>query len=158
MVHDENTNVKITLDKDLIFKSFFEFTETSKILIDETLDKTGQMKGPDAATLLGMAVISCLSASFIFCLNKRNLSLDDLEAEADISFYNTEKGYERIKRIDVKIIPKTDDPDVLKRIEQCTREMRSGDMYFEETCIITPSVREGIDINVKVINKHSATS
>jgi len=150
MVHEENTKVRIQLDKNLIFKSIFDFEKTKRIVIDETLDKTKQRKGPDAATLLGMALISCLSASFIFCLNKRDLTVDDLEAYADISFYKIEKGYERIKNIDVKIIPKSNDPDVLKRISQCTREMRSGDMFFEETCIITPSVREGIKINVNV--------
>lgn len=150
MVHEENTKVRIKLAKDLIFKSIFDFEETKEIVIDETLDKTKIMKGPDAATLLGMAVISCLSASFIFCLNKRDLTVDDLDAYADISFYKTEKGYQRIKNIDVKLVPKSDDPDVLKRISQCTREMRSEDMFFEETCIITPSVREGISINVDV--------
>jgi len=150
MVHEENTKVSIQLDKDLIFKSLFDFEKTREIFIVETLEETEQMIGPDAATLLGMAVISCLSASFIFCLNKRNLTIDDLEASADISFYKTEKGYQRIENIDVKMKPKTDDPDVLKRIKQCTREMRSGDMFFEETCIITPSVREGINIKVNV--------
>ncbi|MFO7797400.1 MAG: hypothetical protein ACQERB_11670 [Promethearchaeati archaeon] len=150
MVHEENTKVSIQLDKDLIFKSLFDFEKTREIFIDETLEETEQMIGPDAATLLGMTVISCLSASFIFCLNKRNLTIDDLEASADISFYKTEKGYQRIENIDVKMKPKTDDPDVLKRIKQCTREMRSGDMFFEETCIITPSVREGINIKVNV--------
>jgi len=150
MVHEENTKVSIKLDKDLIFKSLFDFEKTREIFIDETLEKTEKMVGPDAATLLGMAIISCLSASFIFCLNKRNLTIDDLEASAEISFYKTEKGYTRIENIDVKMNPKSNDPDVLKRIKQCTREMRSGDMFFEETCIITPSVREGINIKVNV--------
>lgn len=150
MVHEENTKVRIQLDKNLIFKSILDFEKTKEIVIDETLDKSESLMGPDAATLLGMAVISCLSASFIFCLNKRDLTVDDLEAYADISFFKTEKGYQRIENIDVKITPKSKDPDVIKRIKQCTREMRSGDMFFEETCIITPSVREGIDINVDV--------
>jgi uncharacterized OsmC-like protein len=150
MVHEENTQVSITLDKDFIFKSMESFTKTKDIYIDETLEKSGALIGPDAAALLGMAIISCLSASFLFCLQKRKLTLDDLKAYADISFYKNEKGYIRIKEVDVKIIPKSDDPEVLKRIKQCTREMRSGEMFFEETCIITPSVKEGITVNVDV--------
>jgi len=150
MIHEENTKIRIKLDKDLIFKSNFDFEKTKEIFIDETLDKSGKLIGPDAASLIGMAITSCLSASFLFCLYKRNLSLDDLEAHADISFFQNDKGYTRIRKIDIKIVPKTEDPDVLKRIKQCIREMRSGDMYFEETCIITPSVKEGININVEV--------
>jgi uncharacterized OsmC-like protein len=150
MIHEENTKVSIKLEKDLIFKSKFDFEKTNEIFIDETLEKSEKMIGPDAASLIGMAIISCLSASFLFCLYKRNLSLDDLEAHADISFYQNDKGYTRIRQINVKIIPKTDNPELLKRIKQCTREMRGGDMYFEETCIITPSVKEGIMINVDV--------
>ncbi|TXT58114.1 MAG: OsmC-like protein [Promethearchaeota archaeon] len=124
--------------------------KTKELYIDETIDKTSKSVGPDAASLLGLAIISCLSASFLFCLEKRKLTLDDLEAHADISFFKNEKGYIRIKRIDVKIVPTTENPDVLRRVKQCIREMRDGDMYFEETCIITPSVKEGIAISVDV--------
>jgi hypothetical protein len=76
--------------------------------------------------------------------------LVDLEADAEVSFYTTDDGYMRVKQIDVKIVPKSSDPSVIKRIEQCTREMRDGEMMFEKTCIITPSVREGFDVNVDV--------
>ncbi len=150
MIHEENTEVNIRLDKDLIFKSVLDATETKNIFIDETIEKSGIPIGPDAASLLGLGVTSCLCASFIFCLQKRDLTLDDLEAHAEISFYTNEEGYMRVKRMDIKIIPKSGDPDVLKRIKQCTRQMKDGDMMFEKTCIITPSVREGFEINVNV--------
>ncbi|TFF98563.1 MAG: hypothetical protein EU547_01195 [Promethearchaeota archaeon] len=150
MVHEENTKVNIKLDKDLIFTSLLNTKKIPKIFIDESLEKSDPPIGPDAATLLGMGVTSCLCASFIFCLQKRNLTLDDLEANAEISFYTTKQGYMRVKQMDIKLIPKSEDSEVLKRIKQCTREMRDGDMMFEKTCIITPSVREGFDINVDV--------
>lgn len=150
MVHEENTKVKIKLDKELIFRSSLNVTKTKEIFIDETIEKSETPVGPDAASLLGLGVVSCLCASFIFCLQKRDLSLDDLEGDAEVSFYTTDDGFMRVKQIDVKIIPKSNDPDVIKRIRQCTREMRDGEMMFEKTCIITPSVREGFDVNVNI--------
>ena len=150
MVHEENTKVSIKLKKEMIFELQNTYKNLNSLLIDETLDDEIEKVGPDAASLLGMAVISCLSASFIFCMNKRNLTLDDLEAKADISFKEPRPGYKRIDTIDVKIIPKTSDPGVLKRVKQCIKEIKGGHMFFEESCIITPSVREGINIQVKL--------
>jgi len=150
VVHEENTKISINLKEEMIFQLQNTYKSLDFLLIDETLDDQKEKIGPDAASLLGMAVISCLSASFIFCLNKRNLTLDDLEAKADISFKEPRPGYKRINSIDVKIIPKTNDAEVLKRIKQCIKKMKSGDMFFEESCIITPSVREGINVQVSV--------
>ena len=150
MVHEKNTKVSIKLKKEMIFELQNIYKNLDSLLIDETLEDKIERVGPDAASLLGMAVISCLSASFIFCMEKRNLTLDNLEAKADISFKELKQGYKRIDSIDVKIIPKTDDADVLKRIKQCIKELKSGQMFFEESCIITPSIREGINIQVKV--------
>ena len=150
MVHEENTKVSIKLKKEMVFELQNTYKNLNSLLIDETLDDEIEKVGPDAASLLGMAVISCLSASFIFCMNKRNLTLDDLEAKADISFKEPRPGYKRIDTIDVKIIPKTSDPGVLKRVKQCIKEIKGGHMFFEESCIITPSVREGINIQVKL--------
>ena len=150
MVYEENTKVSIKLKKEMIFELQNIYKNLDSLLIDETLEDKIERVGPDAASLLGMAIISCLSASFIFCMEKRNLTLDNLEAKADISFKELKQGYKRIDSIDVKIIPKTDDADVLKRIKQCIKELKSGQMFFEESCIITPSIREGINIQVKV--------
>lgn len=151
MVHEEDTRIRINLKEGLIFKHLKEYQKMGDFLIDETLDReSDDLWGPDAASLLGLSILSCLSASFIFCLNKRDLSPDDLDGYAEVSFTKDEKGYERVERINVKLEPKTEDPDTLKRMKQCVREMRDGEMYFEKTCIITPSVRAGIDIDVDI--------
>ena len=138
------------LEKDMIFKIKLGYDKINEFFIDETLDAKSQMWGPDAAQLLAMALLGCLNASFLFCLNKRNLTVDDLEAHAEVSFKKIEKGYTRVNKINVKIVPKTEDPETLKRINQCIKNMKSGNMFFEETCIITESVRKGIEINVDV--------
>lgn len=150
MVHEENTIVDLKLEKDLIFKINLGYEKINELFVDETIDERSRVWGPDAAQLLAMAVLGCLNASFIFCLNKRNLTINDLEAHAEVSFKKNEKGYIRVKKIDVKIIPKTNNPDVLKRINKCMKKMKDDKMFFEESCIITASVREGIDVDVKI--------
>jgi len=150
MVHEENTIVDIKLEKELVFKCNLGLKNLKEIYIDETINPKGELVGPDAARLLGMAILGCLSASFIFCLQKRNLVVDDLDASAEISFGKTEKEHIRVKKINIKITPKTKDPATLKRIKQCISKMKTSEMLFEETCIITGSVREGIHIDVNV--------
>jgi organic hydroperoxide reductase OsmC/OhrA len=125
-------------------------TSNQELIIDETIDEHIPKVGPDAASLLGLAVSSCLSASLLFCLSKKNLSIDDLTGEIEVSFKKNEKGYTRIEKIKVNLSPKTTNPEVLKRLEQCTRVLKDGKMFFEESCIITPSVIEGIKVDVKV--------
>ncbi|MBA7641054.1 hypothetical protein ES703_48726 [subsurface metagenome] len=150
MVREENTIVDMTLEKDMIFKVNFGYNKLKELFIDETLNEKSQIWGPDAAQLLAMALLGCLNASFLFCLNKRNLTVDDLEAHAEVSFKKIEKGYIRVDKIDVKIVPKSNDHDTLKRINQCIKKMKNDKMFFEETCIITASVREGINIDVNI--------
>ncbi|MHA1437636.1 MAG: OsmC family protein [Promethearchaeota archaeon] len=150
MVHEENTFVNLKLEKDMVFKTSLGFHDLKEMFIDESLDSETTKRGPDAAQLLGLAVLSCLSASFLFCLSKRNLTLDDLDGNAEVSFRKNERGYIRIEKIDVNITPKSKNPGVLKRVNQCLKRVKSGKMFFEETCIITPSVIEGIDVDVKV--------
>ena len=149
MVHEHPVRLKISLKQDMTFKWIIPST-TQELIIDETIDESIRKVGPDAASLLGLAVSSCLSASLLFCLSKKNLSIDDLTGEIEVAFKKNEKGYTRIEKIKVKLSPKTADPEVLKRLSQCTKILKNGKMLFEESCIITPSVIEGIDVEVQV--------
>jgi organic hydroperoxide reductase OsmC/OhrA len=93
--------------------------------------------------MLGLALLGCLSASFIFCLKKRNLTLDDLKAEAELTIARNQRGFWRVKKIDVDINIKISDSDTRKRADQCRK-------MFEEYCVVTQAVREGIDVEVNV--------
>ena len=149
MVHEHPVSLKINLKRNMLFTWILP-TSNQELIIDETIDEHIPKVGPDAASLLGLAVSSCLSASLLFCLSKKNLSIDDLTGEIEVSFKKNEKGYTRIEKIMVNLSPKTANPEVLKRLEQCTRVLKDGKMFFEESCIITPSVIEGIKVDVKV--------
>jgi len=131
----------ISLVEEMTFKVDLGKMNVKDIFIDDTHHKEEEMQGPNPARLLGMAVMGCMSASFVFCLQKRNFTLDDLKAEADVVAWKNEKGLWRVKEINVDFVISSEDPQVLKRAEQCKK-------LFEEYCTITQSVIAGIPVNV----------
>ncbi len=135
--------VKIKLERDMIFKCDLGEMKLRDCFIDETNKIESEMLGPNAAHLLAMAILGCLSSSFIFCFNKRDFTVKDLEAEAIVTIFRNEKGFVRVKKIDVNINPTIDSPDMRKRAVQCQK-------MFERYCTITASIRKGIEVNVNV--------
>jgi uncharacterized OsmC-like protein len=146
MSEETITKVNLELVKDMIFKWDLGLPKVGECFIDETNHDLDEMIGPDPSRLLASAILGCLSASFVFCLQKRNLKLDDFKAEAEILIERNEKKLLRVKEINVSLNPQTTDPIVLKRINQCKK-------MFEQYCTITESVRAGIDVNLKFSNK-----
>lgn len=127
----------------MIFKCDLGDMSVKDCYIDETHDTEVDMLGPNPSRLLGLALLGCLSASFLFCLKKKELTLKDLRADAIIHIGRNEKGFLRVLKIDVNIKTKINDPDTRKRAEQCRK-------MFERYCTVTQAVREGIDVNVNV--------
>ena len=119
---DIKTKVGIKLDESesqMIFKCDLGNMKVKDCYIDEEHREEVDMLGPNPSRLLALGVLGCLSASFIFCLKKRNFKVDDFTAEAEVVITRNEKGFLRIKKIDVNIQPKITDPNTLKRAKQC---------------------------------------
>lgn len=137
------TKVGLSLEQEMIFSCDLGDMEVKDCYVDDTHKDEVDMLGPNPTKMLGLALLGCLSASFIFCLKKRNLTLDDLKAEAELTIARNKKGFWRVKKIDVEIDIKISDPDTRKRADQCRK-------MFEEYCVVTQAVREGIDVEVNV--------
>ncbi|MFX0019003.1 MAG: OsmC family protein [Promethearchaeota archaeon] len=135
--------VGLSLEEKMIFKCELGEMKVKDCYIDETHKEEVDMLGPNPSRLLALAVLGCLSASFIFCLKKREFNLDDLKAEAEVTIARNEKGFWRVKKIDVDINAKIDDPTMKKRADQCKK-------MFEQYCIVTQAVREGIEVEVNL--------
>jgi len=150
---DIKTKVGIKLDESdsqMIFKCDLGNMKVKDCYIDEEHREEVDMLGPNPSRLLALGVLGCLSASFIFCLKKRNFKVDDFIAEAEAVIARNEKGFLRIKKIDVNIQPKITDPDTLKRAKQCLKSATDSVSFFEQYCIVTQSVRSGIEVNVNL--------
>jgi len=135
--------VGITLEKQMIFKCDLGDMNVKDCYIDDTHKNEADMLGPNPSRLLGLALLGCLSASFIFCLKKKNLTIDDLNATAELTIARNEKGFWRVMRVDVDINIIISDPATRKRADQCKK-------MFEQYCIVTQAVREGIDVEVNL--------
>jgi len=143
MTEGLKTKVGLTLEEEMIFKCDLGEMKVKDCYIDEAHKDEVDMLGPNPSRMLAMAILGCLSASFIFCLKKRNFTLDNLKAEAEVTIARNQKGFWRVKKIDVDIKMKIEDPRTRKRADQCRK-------MFEQYCVVTQAVREGIDVEVNL--------
>jgi uncharacterized OsmC-like protein len=145
------TRVGIELDESesqMIFKCNLGNMKVKDCYIDEEHREEVDMLGPNPSRMLALGILGCLSASFIFCLKKRNFTVDDFKADAEVIIARNDKGFLRIKKIDVNVKPKIEDPETLKRAQLCLKTVKEGISFFEQYCIVTQSVRSGIEVNV----------
>jgi uncharacterized OsmC-like protein len=126
------------------YQFFAEFTNpdgVGSLLFDEP-PPLGEGRAPNAAAVLGAAVGNCLAASFVFCLRKVRLEVDDLTVRVTTHVARSDKGRFRVSGIDVTLVPELHNQD-RARVERC-------ESLFEDFCVVTESVRHGIPVNVTV--------
>ena len=123
------------------FDVTFEGESWDPIVVDEPAPLGGGT-GPNAARLLAAAVGNCLAASLLLCLNKSRVELRDLKARVEGVMERNEQGRFRIAGLSVAITP-TVVGEPSKKYERCLK-------LFEDFCIVTQSVREGIEVGVVV--------
>lgn len=143
MSNELKSKVGLKLEEQMLFKCDLGQIKMHNLYIDERKKKRNDKIGPSPVKLLALSVLSCLLASFEFCLEKKNLELSDLEGKAEIIIARDKKNFWRVKKIDIDILPKIDNPEMRKRVDQCKR-------LFEQYCIISESLRKGIEINVNL--------
>ena len=102
----------------------------------------GEGAGPNAPRLLAAAVGQCMSSSLIYCLNKARIPIKKLEATVKTNLFKNEKGLTRIKNIDIQINLEINEEDKT-RLQRCLT-------IFEDYCTVTQSIRQGIQVDVKV--------
>lgn len=138
---DEELTVKLDLKKDYQIEVDFGIPGAGTLLMDEP-EPLGANEGPNAARVLAAAVGNCLSASALFCLRKARVDVLDMHTEVSVSMERNDRGRMRISDMKVKIEPVVRDEDV-PRMKRCLD-------IFEDYCIVTQSVRGGIDVGVEV--------
>jgi uncharacterized OsmC-like protein len=140
---EESKHFSISMDsiRDYEFRVTFNAEEFKEIVLDEP-PPVGRGRGPNPGQMLAAAIGSCLSASLLFCARKLRLNMQGLHTDVTVTHARNEKGRLRIGKIDVVIDPRIVEPDEQK-LQRCL------DMY-EDFCVVTQSVRKGLDVSVKV--------
>jgi uncharacterized OsmC-like protein len=101
----------------------------------------GRDAAPNPARILAAAIGDCLSASLVFCLKRRGIVVQGLRSEVRVQLVRNENRRLRIGRVDVTIHPRDPIPDDV--FDACLKT-------FEDFCVVTQSVRQGIDVQVNV--------
>ncbi|MEM3048264.1 MAG: OsmC family protein, partial [Candidatus Bathyarchaeia archaeon] len=96
------------------------------------------------------AVGHCLSASLLFCLSKARLNIEGVETTVEVSFRRNEKGRLRIGSLKVHL-------NLSIRREEVERLKRCLEL-FEDFCVVTQSVRQGIPVSVDVTTRDEKRS
>jgi uncharacterized OsmC-like protein len=138
----DHTQLSLTLERlqDYEFKTTFDW-DVKTLLLDEP-EPIGSGKGPNASRLVGAAVGNCLSASLLFCLDKAKQTVKSLRTEVKGTVRRNERKRLRLGSLDVHITIDVDATDP-ERVTRCIE-------LFEDYCVVTASVRKGVEVNVLV--------
>lgn len=110
-----------------------------------TMDESpplGHNEGPSPTRVLASAIAGCLGASLLFCLRKAKVDVGGLRADVHVTNGRSARGRLRVTQVAVRLAPEVPAAQV-PQMARCLE-------LFEDYCVVTQSVRDGIDITVSV--------
>jgi len=125
----------------------FDWKKAADVLMDEP-PPLGEASGPNASRMLAAAAANCLSASLLYCLAKEEPPARSLRTEASCILIRNDKKRLRIGGMEVRLIV-SDELKESKRFDRCKE-------LFEDFCVVSASIREGIPIKVSVQDQAGA--
>ena len=129
------------------FRIDFEGAAFASLRSDEPVP-LGAGEGPNPSELLLASIANCLSASLLFALRKFKNAPGPIRTEILASKARNENGRWRIPRAEVAI--HLSEPAAgLERFDRVLAQ-------FEEFCIVTQSVREGMQVDVRIVDADGA--
>jgi organic hydroperoxide reductase OsmC/OhrA len=134
-------SVELELQEGFRFLADYGDPTIPPLLLDEA-PPLGEGTGPNPAALLTTAVANCLAASLLFCLRKSRIEVTALHASGRARRHRNEAGRFRIAGVEVQLTV-TVPAEQVSRVDRCIG-------LFEDYCIVTQSVRGGIDVDVDV--------
>ena len=137
--------IRVTLQQDgnYAFRVEFNDTDLAPLLTDES-PPLGEDAGPNPSRLLLASVANCLAASLLFALRKFKNSPDPIRAEINATPARNEQGRWRIPSATVDLYLPGNSADY-KGLERVLAQ-------FEDFCVVTQSVRQGIEVDVEVLD------
>lgn len=133
--------VRLEQIRDYEFRVEFGKEALADLIVDES-PPLGRDAGPNPSRLLATAVVNCLAASFLFCTRRARVETGAIEAEVKVQMVRNEDKRLRIGKVEVTIDPHLPDGEI-EKARRC-REI------FEDFCVVTQSVRDGLDVSVQV--------
>lgn len=144
---EPDIRIHLRQESDYRFEVHFEGTGIDILHTDEP-PPLGGGTGPNPVRLLGTAVANCLTASLLFSLRKFHNQPEPMQATCNLAPERNAEGRWRIRRIGVEIqlgVP-------WSSLQHAARALAQ----FEDFCVVTQSVRAGIDVAVRVVDSTGA--
>lgn len=143
MPQDEEHRFHLTLTREDGYRFRVDFDQEGMgVLLTDEPPPVGGGQGPNPVRLVAAAVGNCLAASLLFCLGKARVETGEVRARVEGTLVRNERGRLRIGELRVVLEPEIASEDRF-RIGRCLE-------VFEDYCMVTESVRRGIDVRVEV--------
>ncbi|HXG44214.1 MAG TPA: OsmC family protein [Gemmatimonadales bacterium] len=149
MTEETGFEVILTRERGMQFGVEFAGLGLPPLTVDES-PPVGGGAGPNPARLLAAAVGHCLSASLLFCLAKARIPVVAFRTAVKGTLARNERGRWRITALSVRVEPTVAELD-RERAARCLE-------LFEDFCVVTESVRRGIEVAVAVAPRTSGTT
>lgn len=135
--------LRLTLeqDADYAFRVRFDDTTLADLMTDES-PPLGKGEGPNPSRMLVVAVANCLSASMLFALRKFKNQPGKIVTHATAELVRNDQGRMRVGHIDV-VVRLAEGAEAHTHLERILAT-------FEDYCVVTESVRQGVRVSVKV--------
>lgn len=127
------------------FVARFDKESFAPVQLDEP-PPLGHDHAPNAARYLAAAVGNCLAASLVFCVKRSGAVLTDVKATVRLELVRNDQRRLRIGKIEVSL-------DAPGAPESALAGCLGA---FEDFCVVTQSVRHGIDVAVSVNGQSTA--
>jgi organic hydroperoxide reductase OsmC/OhrA len=134
----KNFTVSMKLLENYLFE--IDFGEYGNIMTDEP-PPLGSGEGPNPSAMLAASVANCMCASLLFALRKYKDDPGELSATVTGRVERVEKHL-RVTRLDVELH--------LGAAAAELESLQKAVAQFEDFCVVTQSVRHGIEVNVAV--------
>ena len=142
----EAPRVRLTQRHDFQFDiAFGEGLAT--VLADEP-PPLGSGQGPSPEQLLAAAVGNCLSASLLFALRKYKQQPEPISADVTVETGRNAENRLRVQALQVVL--------TLGKPAAAIEHLERVLATFEDFCVVTQSVRGGIEVNVQVLDSTGA--
>lgn len=139
IVHEFTISMKQL--EDFQFEVHFDKEQFAPLRMDEP-EPLGRDAAPNASRVLAAAIGNCLSASLLFCTRKARVELGPMETRVHVQLGRNDRGRLRIASVEVEIDPHFP-PGEREKAARCLE-------LFEDFCVVTQSVRDGIPVEVRV--------
>lgn len=122
------------------FRIRFDGTDWEEMVVDEP-PPLGAAHGPNSPRMLAAAIGNCLAASLLFSFQRADVPVYACDGEVTASLYRNEDRLLRVGSVRVHLRPHTSDAGAT--VASCLAS-------FEDFCVVTQSVRDGIEVTVDV--------